>query len=136
MALPDSFQPYYLLKPSASAVDILVSGGTNTLTAGQIGFFPTPIETGIMSTATTTATGAPVVIGVGSWHTKDVLGPNWGGLQAPEYTQIIDCILCFLGDKKVVRDQLSATVTSTLSCIVMYMLSCIVCPCICRCGCL
>lgn len=101
MALPDSFQPYYLLKPNASAVDILVSGGTNTLTAGQIGFFPTPIETGIMATATTTATGAPVVIGVGSWHTKDVLAPNWGGLQAPEYTQIIDWTKVSLVEKSV-----------------------------------
>lgn len=90
--LPDSFQPYYLLKTTGGLVNIATSGSTNLLdnTPGLVGIYPTPLATGVYGTATAAGTSTPCVIGVGSWHTTDSISPLWKGLKEPEFTQIID----------------------------------------------
>lgn len=89
--LPDSIQPYYLLKTTTGLVNVATSGTTANLidTPGLVGVYPTPLGTGVYGSATT-GTSTPCIIGVGSWHTTDSISPLWKGLKEPEYTQIID----------------------------------------------
>ena len=87
--LPDSFQPYYLNKPVGNTVNFTTSGDTSLLTAGQLGIFTCP-PTGSIGNAIAAGTSTPCVIASGSWYTQDMINPLWGGLQEPDYTQIID----------------------------------------------
>lgn len=90
--LPDSFQPYYLVDSFNGLINMATSGTTASLinTPGLLGIFNTPIATGVYGNAISTGTSSPCIIGVGSWHTKDKIAANWGGLLEPEFTQIID----------------------------------------------
>ena len=91
--LPDSFQPYYLLDSVQNIINMATSGTTANIvnTPGLVGIFNTPIATGVYGAAVGSAgTSASCIIAVGSWHTKDKIAALWGGLQEPEYTQIID----------------------------------------------
>jgi len=87
--LPDSFQPYYLNQPVSNTVNFTTSGDTSLLTAGQLGIFTCP-PTGAIGNAISAGTNTPCVIASGSWYTSDTINPLWGGLQEPDYTQIID----------------------------------------------
>jgi len=90
--LPDSFQPYYLVKSTTGIFNLATSGTTANLinTPGLVGIYNTPFATGVYGAAIAAGTSASCIIGVGSWHTKDKIAPLWGGLLEPEYTQIID----------------------------------------------
>lgn len=87
--LPDSFQPYLLNKPISNTVNFTTSGDTSLLTAGQLGIYTCP-PTGSIGNAISAGTNTPCVIASGSWYTADSINPLWGGLQEPDYTQIID----------------------------------------------
>lgn len=87
--LPDSFQPYLLNQPISNTVNFTTSGDTSLLTAGQLGIFTCP-PTGSIGNAIAAGTATPCVIASGSWYTSDSINPLWGGLQEPDYTQIID----------------------------------------------
>lgn len=88
--LPDSFQPYYLNKPVSNTVNFTTSGTTDLLTQGQLGIFTCPPSTGVYGSAIAAGTATPCIIASGSWYTSDYINPLWGGLQEPDYTQIID----------------------------------------------
>lgn len=88
--LPDSFQPYLLNKGTGGIISLTTSGTTDQLTIGQLGIFTCPFETGVYGTAIAAGTTTPCIIASGSWHTVDSISPLWGGLQEPDYTQIID----------------------------------------------
>lgn len=87
--LPDSFQPYLLNKPISNTVNFTTSGDTSLLTAGQLGIYTCP-PTGSIGNAISAGTNTPCVIASGSWYSADSINPLWGGLQEPDYTQIID----------------------------------------------
>jgi len=88
--LPDSFQPYLLNKPVGNTVNFTTSGTTDLLTAGQFGIFTCPPSTGSYGSAIAAGTSTPCIIASGSWYSADQINPLWGGLQEPDYTQIID----------------------------------------------
>lgn len=88
--LPDSFQPYLLNKGTGGIISLATSGTTDLLTAGQLGIFTCPEYTGVYGSAIAAGTTTPCIIASGSWYTSDTITPLWGGLQEPDYTQIID----------------------------------------------
>lgn len=88
--LPDSFQPYYLNKATGGVVSMATSGTTDLLTQGQLGVYTCPPSTGVYGSAISVGTATPCIIASGSWYTADTINPLWGGLQEPDYTQIID----------------------------------------------
>lgn len=88
--LPDNFQPYLLNKPVSNTVNMTTSGTTDLLTAGQLGIYTCPPQTGVYGSAIAAGTATPCIIASGSWHTVDAISPLWGGLLEPDYTKIID----------------------------------------------
>jgi hypothetical protein len=88
--LPDSFQPYLLNAGTGGNISLTTSGTTDLLTKGQLGIFTCPPQTGVYGSAISAGTSTPCIIASGSWHTVDQISPLWGGLQEPDYTQIID----------------------------------------------
>jgi len=89
--LPDSFQPYLLNKGTGGIISLATSGTTDLLTAGQLGIFTCPEYTGVYGSAIAAGTTTPCIIASGSWYAQDYVVPGmWGGLQEPDYTQIID----------------------------------------------
>ena len=88
--LPDSFQPYLLNKATGGTISLTTSGTTDLLTAGQLGIYTCPPQTGVYGSAISSSTTTPCIIASGSWHTKDAISPLWGGLLEPDYTKIID----------------------------------------------
>ncbi len=110
--LPDSFQPYLLNAGTNGIISLATSGTTDQLTRGQLGIFPCPPSTGVYGSAIAAGTTTPCIIASGSWYTQDYIVPGmWGGLQEPDYTQIIDWRLVnafFYTQGQAAQNQVSA----------------------------
>lgn len=88
MIFPYSFRKAYLANPVGGNLVVQTSGTTDIIQKGQFGLCSAPngIEGSFVSGATTTT----VKMVTGSWHTVDSIAPFYGGLQAPEYSKLID----------------------------------------------
>jgi hypothetical protein len=88
MLFPYSFRKAYLANPVGGNLVVQTSGTTDVVQKGQFGFClaPNGIEGSFISSSTTTS----VKMVTGSWHTVDKIAPFYGGLQAPEYSKLID----------------------------------------------
>jgi len=80
------FQQHYLV---ASPLVLASSGTPNDLLAGQIGLYATN-QNGYIGAAITTGTTSNATLALGSYHTVDSPGPNYTGLQVPQYSKAIN----------------------------------------------
>ncbi len=91
------FQQHYLgnttggpaLFTSGSPILLATSGVPNSLPKGMLGFYLTD-SYGQITTAITSGTTKSVTLAMGSWHTIDGIGPNYQGLQVPQYSKTIN----------------------------------------------
>lgn len=80
------FQQHYL---SANPLNLATSGTPDALGPGELGLYQTSTN-GIVTTAISSGTTQNVTLAMGSWHTIDNLGPNYKGLQVPQYSKAIN----------------------------------------------
>ena len=88
MIFPYSFRKAYLANPVGGALVVQTSGTTDIIQKGQFGLCTAP--NGIEGSFISGSTLSTVKMVTGSWHTVDKIAPFYGGLQAPEYSKLID----------------------------------------------
>lgn len=79
-----AFRKSFLGKTNAGSLDVRTSGGTEDLTAGQIGLFDAKTFQAV------TSTGKPFILAQGSYFTNDKIGPVHGGYQESVKSKVIN----------------------------------------------
>lgn len=80
MYFDGAFHQHYLAATTGGVMNYTTSGTTYNLSAGQIGLFLN-INGNTGMSAITSGTTSQIMLAMGSWHTKDKLGYQWGGLK-------------------------------------------------------